>query len=125
MGAYSDWLEKIELQQKLQREFEMKKRLEEEARARQNNSFASVVSQLQNNDAKLATALGKHQEEVKECLDGLYDKHDYVMNRVCALEAAVGRLEGEMLERRATRTKKRLRVTVCAGGQRLEIERQF
>ena len=123
MGVSSDWLKDIEMHQRAQREAEMKKKREEEARAKQNNSFASVISQLQNNDAKLATALGKHQEEVKERLNILDDKHDYVMNRVCALEAAVGHLEGEMLERRATRTKKRLRVTVCAYGQRLEISK--
>lgn len=123
MGVYSDWLKDIEMHQRAQREFEMKKKLEEDARAKQNNSFASVVSQLQNNDAKLATALGRYQEEVKDRFDILDDKHDYVMNRVCALEAAVGHLEGEMLERRATRTKKRLRVTVCAYGQRLEISK--
>ena len=125
MGAYSDWLEKIEMQQRLQREAEMKKKREEEARAKQNNSFANVVQQLQNNDAKLATALGKHQEEAQAHFDVLDDKHNYVMNRVCALEASVGHLENEMFERRATRTKKRLRVTVCAGKQRVEIERQF
>lgn len=128
MGAYDTWLRTQEMNMKIKREreeAERKLREVQAARVKKDDTFEKAIQHLQNNDSKLATTLGRHCEEAQAHFAVLDDKHNYVMERVCALEGSVRYLEDQMLKKRLTCTKKRLKVTVCAGKQRVEIERQF